>query len=690
MLRAVESEHRDEREPTKPRDGVGQPETSSVASGASALVLGYIDGRAQEADMASRLADLMKLVLELQARLTKLEGAERRAAELEREVERLKAHNEKLVARIRELEIGFRRFVSERVPPEQLRLALEANSLAATDSVEAGSAAELSAPEAGVEKAPDPASPPPAQTVSTPPSGPGGSDPKAERKKNRHNHGRRRQTTVPKLIVEIVPAEVQRLGMESFERIGYEDSSTLGHRRGGPIELVTRRGKYVPIVPPSSASTLDTDNAQEPSAATKAPDAAVPDSEGAVVVVLHEAATVPADPACKSNPFVEGAIVYYTPKSPVPGAADAPVQIAPVPERPIHGGLVDASLLAHLFVHKFDYHTPYYRQEIEARRQGCPNSRTNMVRWQFEAGSVLMRIADAAWKDALDRSWFATDATGTAIQAKDKLRHGHVFVLVAPGDSVLFRYSDKYDHDTMKELFDGYEGTVVADASSTNNILFGPGKAKEAGCWSHARKPFVKAFEAGEKELPAFALKTIQDLFRIEEKLALHTPEGRLEGRLRESAPLVDALFAWVDEQGPKATDASLVRKGLVYLRNQREALHEFLRNGEIPMDNNACERALRRIVKGRRNWLSHGSADHAERACAISSLIASCELHGIDPEFYLQEILTVAPSWPASRALELAPKHWINTRQRLIAEGRLSYIDLARVTGSRLTFRAA
>ena len=37
-------------------------------------------------------------------------------------------------------------------------------------------------------------------------------------------------------------------------------------------------------------------------------------------------------------------------------------------------------------------------------------------------------------------------------------------------------------------------------------------------------------------------------------------------------------------------------------------------------------------------------------------------------PEFYLQEVLTVAPSWPASRALELAPKHWIDTRQRLIA----------------------
>ena len=641
--------------------------------------------------MASRMADLTKLVLELQSRLTHLEGVERRAAGLEREVDRLQAENDKLVARVRELEIGFRRFVSERVPPEQLELALEANSLAANSGVEADSAAESPATENSVEPVPVPAIAP-QTTADTPASGSDGSDPKdpkAERQKNRHNHGRRRKTTVPKLILEIVPAEVQRLGMANFERIGHEDSSTLGHRRGGTIELVTRRGKYVPIVPSSKATTVATDGVQVPAALPPPPDATAPNSEDAVAVVLHEVATVPADPASKSNPFVDGAIVYYAPKLPVDSSAASPVQIAPVPERPIHGGLVDASLLAHLFVHKFDYHTPYYRQEIEARRQGCPNSRTNMVRWQFEAGGVLMSIADAAWKDALQRSWLGTDATGTAIRAKDKLKHGHIFVLVAPGDSVLFRYSDKYDHATMRELFGGYQGTVVADASSVNNILFGPGKAREAGCWSHARKPFVKAFEAGEKAQSAFALKTIQDLFRIEEKIALLTPEARLEARLRQSAPLVDALLVWVDEQWPKALDGSLARKGLVYLRNQREALREFLRDGEIPMDNNACERALRRIVKGRRNWLSHGSADHAARACAISSLIASCELHGIDPEFYLQEVLTVAPSWPANRAIELAPKHWIDTRQRLIAEGDLNYIDLARVTGSRLTFRA-
>lgn len=133
------------------------------------------------------------------------------------------------------------------------------------------------------------------------------------------------------------------------------------------------------------------------------------------------------------------------------------------------------------------------------------------------------------------------------------------------------------------------------------------------------------------------------------------------------------------------AHEGSFLRKGLVYLHNQREALQEFLRNGEIPIHNNASERAARHVVKGRANWLSHGSDDHAERACALTSSIVSCEVHGLDPELYLQEVLTVAPSWPVHRMLELTPKHWVGTRQRLIAEGRLKYIDLAAIAGSRL-----
>jgi hypothetical protein len=83
-----------------------------------------------------------------------------------------------------------------------------------------------------------------------------------------------------------------------------------------------------------------------------------------------------------------------------------------------------------------------------------------------------------------------------------------------------------------------------------------------------------------------------------------------------------------------------------------------------------------------------HGREEHARRACAITSLIASCEMHGLDPEFYLREVLVVVQSWNKQRLLELSPKYWIATRQRLIAEGKLKYIDLGKIAGSRLAFR--
>jgi hypothetical protein len=64
-----------------------------------------------------------------------------------------------------------------------------------------------------------------------------------------------------------------------------------------------------------------------------------------------------------------------------------------------------------------------------------------------------------------------------------------------------------------------------------------------------------------------------------------------------------------------------------------------------------------------------YGSDTHAESAAAIFSIIASCRLHTIDPQQYLDEILRLLPYWPKERYLELAPKHWKTTRAKLRAD---------------------
>jgi len=84
--------------------------------------------------------------------------------------------------------------------------------------------------------------------------------------------------------------------------------------------------------------------------------------------------------------------------------------------------------------------------------------------------------------------------------------------------------------------------------------------------------------------------------------------------------------------------------------------LRAVLKNSALPLDNTRSERALRKIVTGRKSWMFYGSDAHAESAAAIFSLIATCRLHGVEPRQYLDELMRVLPYWPSDRYLELAP----------------------------------
>lgn len=604
-----------------------------------------------------------------------------RLEQLERRIATLTTYNSQLEEALRQMQIGFRRHRSEVVPPEQLRMALAEASTLDSDS-----------PVAPVSYS-DPSSQPDTEPCAqqgdccTPPP-----------PRKRHRHGRRKVGIVPRIIVTILPAEVIADGMDRYEQIDHEDSSLLGYRRGGPIELVLRRPKFVP----RRTGALPKDPGEQGSdggSASFAPPADQPAASGrqgtesthsgTIEVFEHEVLTVPADPGFRKSPFVDGAIVRYFPDERLSTGPEDAVLIAPLPPRPIDKGLADPSLLAHLFVDKHDRHMPYYRQEAELERFGWPVPRANMTRWQHACGNLVRPLIDGMWEQALARSWFAMDATGTAIRGSPEYQRGHIFVLIAEAESVLFRFSATYDAKTVNELFGGHAATILSDASANHNVLFKDGRNREASCWAHARRRFVAAFRAAEGAEPALVLQTIQGLFRIEREIAELTPAERVEVRQSRSAPLVDDLLSKAAVRRHELAADSLTRKGFVYLDNQRGSLREFLVNGEIPIHNNACESELRRPVKGRINWLFHGSEDHARSAANILSLVASAELHGLDPELYLQELLTVLPTYSARRVMDLAPANWIETRRRLIEAGQLKYIDLARITGSRLAFRS-
>jgi transposase len=430
-----------------------------------------------------------------------------------------------------------------------------------------------------------------------------------ERKKPK---GRRNllASNLPRYEVEILDEELEARGCR---RIGFEDSAQLMFRRGGFAVLVKRVARYE--------------------------------------VVNNGAATVVAVPS---------------------------------PETLFPRGLLHTSTVAHLAVSKFALGVPHYRLERDVADQGVALDRGTMSRYIEHAGNTLgATIVEAMWADAIAHAQvISTDATGAMIQpakvaGNDRAqacKKGHFFTAVADCDAILFAYVEHHSSEAVQRLFGKFRGFLQADASNVYDILDrgppvdGDEGVSLVGCWAHLRRYM---FEAAICRYPV----GLQGLMRIRAIYAAEEAVGRApateRGALRERhvRPLMTSFFDWVRSARDKTPGRNLATKALGYAVNQEAELLRVLDDINLPLDNTRSERALRKIVVGRKAWMFYGSDTHAEAAAAIFSIIASCRLHRIDPFTYLDETLRILPYWPRERYLELAPKHWSATRARLRPE---------------------
>lgn len=413
---------------------------------------------------------------------------------------------------------------------------------------------------------------------------------------------------LPRIVVEVVPLEVQQAGLDAFHRIGEDFSEVVEHRPASFVVVRTVRPKYVPR---EKLETL---------------------------------------PVGESTPVLQSAAL----------------------ELPIPRALAGPSLLADTITKRWEEHLPLYRLERMYGREGLPLARSTICGWHAAVAQLTGPLVAAMFADARASSlYLCADATGVLVQAPDKCRRAHFFVLVAPGKHVLFMYTPKHDGKAVDVLLGDYQGLLVVDAHSVYEHLFEDGVI-EVACWAHARRYVFKSLETdGARARHALAL--IQSLFRMEREYASASPPEKLRRRQLDAKPLVDAFFAWCDEESLKVLDETPISKAIGYARNQRAALRQFLTDGSLPIHNNHSENALRREALGRKNWLFVGNDDGGEVNATLVSLLASCKLHGIEPHGYLRDLLCLLPSWPAKRVLELAPAFW---RKTLEVPGTLALLE--------------
>jgi transposase len=355
----------------------------------------------------------------------------------------------------------------------------------------------------------------------------------------------------------------------------------------------------------------------------------------------------------------------------------------PTPKTLFRRGLLHSSVVAHILMQKFSLGVPHYRLEQHLKDQAVELDRGTMCRYVEEAGSTLgATIVHAMWRDAIANGCvISTDATSALVQPeKNKngvhqaCKKGHFFTAVVDCDHLLFAYTEKHNQDFVKRLFHGFTGYLQCDASNVYDILErGPPKDTDdgitlVGCFAHCRRYF---FEAAICKYPVGlqGLMRIRAIYAADNAFRSQPPVKRKLMREQHLRPLIEGFFQWVKDVRSKAQGRNLATKALGYALNQEKELLRVLDDPRLPLDNTRSERSLRKIVVGRKNWMFYGSDTHAESAAAIFSVIASCRLHSIDPEQYLDEILRVLPYWPKERYLELAPKYWKSTRTKLRAD---------------------
>jgi transposase len=342
------------------------------------------------------------------------------------------------------------------------------------------------------------------------------------------------------------------------------------------------------------------------------------------------------------------------------------VTTAEGPARLIERSAADATVVAQVVVSKYADHTPLERQRRIYDRCGVAIPVSTMADWVAFAGDLVQPLVDVLHARVLQADVVRLDGTGLKVLDPGNPNHVvHATLWCCVGDDrdVVFRYAESaHGASGPWQILRGRRGYIQADASNTFDRLFNGQEASavEVGCWAHARRDLAALLDTDCRV--AYPLQLIRRLYRFEHLAGVQqlTPEQRAALRGERSAGVLEKLKRWLVATVEKEPPSSELAKAAGYCLNHWTALTRFVQDGRLDLDNNLCERQLRDVALGRKNYLFAGSHQAARRTAAIYSLMRTCAQHGVAPLPYLTDVLRkLADVWPKSRLEELLPDRW-------------------------------
>jgi transposase len=351
------------------------------------------------------------------------------------------------------------------------------------------------------------------------------------------------------------------------------------------------------------------------------------------------------------------------------------VSAAPLPPRPIPGGIAGPGLITEVFVSKFGDHLPLYRLEDILTRYGVYISRSTLCDWMRAVAYLFWPLYELQRQRVLQSSVMWTDDTHvTVLGGTEGSFKGYFWTYIGDDQQPysVYDFTANRSRDGPARFLESYSGYLHADAYTGYDAMFsGIGSSViEVACWAHARRKFFEAVGNSPREAHQ-VLEWIRQLYDIEDRAHDGSVDARRELRVSESIPVLDKIEMYLTELAPKALPKTVLGKAVTYARNQWEALCRYTEDGRLSIDNNVSERTLRHQAVGRKNWLFLGSEAAGPRAAVLYTILASAKRHRIEPWVYVRDLLLRLHA--DDQCLEeLLPDRWAAAHPEAILNHRL------------------
>ena len=351
------------------------------------------------------------------------------------------------------------------------------------------------------------------------------------------------------------------------------------------------------------------------------------------------------------------------------------VSAAPLPPRPIPGGIAGPGLITEVLVGKFGDHLPLYRLEDILTRHGVYLSRSTLCGWVKAAAYLFQPLYDLQLQRVLQSSVMWTDDTHvTVLGGRERSFKGYFWTYI--GDQKypysVYDFTTSRSRDGPASFLERYSGYLHADAYTGYDAMFLDigSDVIEVACWAHARRKFFDAVGNYPRESHQ-VLEWIRQLYDIEDRAHEWSVDARLELRVSEAIPVLDKMEAYLTELAPKALPKTAWGKAVTYARNQWEALRRYTEDGRLTIDNNISERTLRHQAIGRKNWLFLGNESAGPRAAVLYTILAGAKRHRIEPWVYVRDLL-LRLNADDPRLEEMLPDRWAADHPEAILNHRL------------------